>query len=47
MLAAALAVTSPPPCSCHVSLAGMDLLLLLLVLLAMCCPASGTWDSCG
>ncbi|XP_040441730.1 acrosin-like [Falco naumanni] len=47
MLAAALAVTSPPPCSCHVSLAGMDLLLLLLVLLALCCPAYGTWDSCG
>ncbi|XP_056187490.1 acrosin-like [Falco biarmicus] len=47
MLAAALAVTSPPPCSCHVSLAGMDLLRLLLILLAMCCPAYGTWDSCG
>ncbi|XP_037238589.1 acrosin-like [Falco rusticolus] len=25
----------------------MDVLLLLVVLLAMCCPVHGTWDSCG
>lgn len=33
-------------CSCHVPLAAMNL-LPLLVLLAVCRPVHGTWDSCG
>ncbi|XP_037244395.1 acrosin-like [Falco rusticolus] len=45
--AAVLVATSPRPCNCHMSLAAMDFLHVLIVLLAVCCPVHGTWDSCG